>query len=132
MAFDTRRFIDPFKPADGPPPVELRAYVGWLLRGAWPVVLVACILSAFAGAVEIGSAWVLGAVVDKATEAGSDKAFSGESLTMILVALAFFVIARPVLMGVSSAVNTLFIMPNVFSLTVTAASLDLGAECDLL
>ena len=119
MPFDTRRFIDPFKRADGPPPVTLLAYVGWLLRGAWPVVSVACILAAIAGTVEIGAAWVLGAVIDKATTAGPDKAFQGESLTMILMAVAFFVVARPLLMGLSSAANTLFIMPNVWSLTLS-------------
>ncbi|GGE45657.1 multidrug ABC transporter ATPase [Primorskyibacter flagellatus] len=119
MPFDTRRFIDPFKPADGPPPVTLVPYIGWLLRGGWPVISAACILSVIAGVAEIGSAWVLGAVVDKATAAGPENAFTGESLSMILLAFAFFVIARPVMMGLSSATNTLFIMPNVFSLTLS-------------
>ena len=119
MPFDTNRIIDPFKRADGPPPVTLLAYVGWLLRGAWPVVLVACVLAAIAGTVEVGSAWVLGEVIDRATEAGPEGAFSGDSLAMILTAVAFFILARPVLMGLSSAANTLFIMPNVWSLTLS-------------
>ncbi|WP_136636118.1 ABC transporter ATP-binding protein [Pseudooceanicola onchidii] len=119
MPFDTTRFIDPFKRADGPPPVTLLAYANWLLRGAWPVVTVACVLAAIAGTVEVGSAWVLGAVIDRATEAGPDAAFTGDSLAMILFAVAFFILARPVLMGLSSAANTLFIMPNVWSLTLS-------------
>ena len=119
MPFDTSRFIDPFTPADGPPPATLMRYIGWLLRGAWPVISVACVLSAIAGTVEVGSAWILGAVIDRATAAGPDLAFTGESLTMILIALAFFMLARPVLMGLSSAANTLFIMPNVWSLTLS-------------
>lgn len=119
MRFDTRRFIDPFMPADGPPPVTLWAYARWMLRGAWPVVLVACVLSVIAGTVEIGSAWVLGAVIDRATDAGPERAFTGESLSMILLAFGFFIIARPVLMGLSSAANTLFLMPNIFSLTLS-------------
>ncbi|EAQ04030.1 ABC multidrug efflux pump, fused ATPase and inner membrane subunits [Pseudooceanicola batsensis HTCC2597] len=119
MPFDTKRFIDPFQRAEGPPPVTLVPYIGWLLKGAWPVILVAAFLSAIAGTVEIGSAWILGAVIDSATAAGPEQAFVGESLTMILLALLFFLLARPVLMGLSSAANTLFIMPNVFSLTLS-------------
>lgn len=119
MPFDTTRFIDPFQRADGPPPATLFPYIGWLLRGAWPVVLVACVLAAFAGTVEVGSAWILGLVIDRATEAGPEGAFSGESLTMILLAVAFFMLARPVLTALSSAANTLFIMPNVWSLTLS-------------
>ena len=119
MSFDTSRIIDPFQRADGPPPVTLLPFVGWLLRGAWPVVMVACLLAAIAGTVEVGSAWVLGAVIDKTTQAGPEAAFRGESLTMLGLALVFFVLARPVLMGLSSAANTLFIMPNVWSLTLS-------------
>lgn len=119
MPFDTTKFIDPFKPAVGPPPTTLMPYVGWILRGAWPVILVACFLSAIAGTVEIGSAWVLGAVIDGATKAGPEQAFSGDSLTFILMAFGFFIVARPLMMGISSAANTLFIMPNVFSLTLS-------------
>lgn len=119
MPFDTTRIIDPFKRAKGPPPVTLMAYIGWLLRGAWPAVVVAAVLAAIAGTVEVGSAWVLGAVIDRATEAGPEGAFTGESLSMIVIAVVFFLLARPVLMGISSAANTLFIMPNVFSLTLS-------------
>jgi ATP-binding cassette subfamily B protein len=119
MPIDTTRIIDPFKRAKGPPPVTLMAYIGWLLRGAWPAVVVAAVLAAIAGTVEVGSAWVLGAVIDRATEAGPEGVFTGESLSMIVIAVVFFLLARPVLMGISSAANTLFIMPNVFSLTLS-------------
>ena len=119
MPFDTKRVIDPFRPAEGPPPVTLIPYIGWLLRGAWPVIGVSAFLSALAGTMEIASAWVLGAVVDAATVSGPEQAFSGESLTMMLGALAFFILVRPFMMGLSSAANTLFIMPNVFSLTLS-------------
>jgi len=119
MRFDTRRLIDPFQPSDGPPPQTLGAYARWLLRGAWPMVLIASALAAIAGTVEVGAAWVLGAVIDRATEGGPEAAFVGESLAMILLALGFFVVARPILMGLSSAANTLFIMPNVSALTLS-------------
>ncbi|MGI3169751.1 ABC transporter ATP-binding protein [Pseudooceanicola sp. C21-150M6] len=119
MPFDTRRIIDPFQRADGPPPVTLIPYIGWLLRGGWPIISVSAVLSALAGMVEVGSAWVLGAVIDTATAAGPQQVFQGESLTIVVLAFAFFLLARPLLMGVSSAVNTLFIMPNVFTLTLS-------------
>ena len=112
MPFDTRRLIDPFKPAYGPPPVTLVPYIGWLLRGGWPVISVACMLSVIAGVAEIGSAWVLGAVVDKATAAGPENAFTGESLSMILIAFAFFVIA----VAASEAAVGLAILISLFRL----------------
>ncbi|WP_276717735.1 ABC transporter ATP-binding protein [Pseudooceanicola nitratireducens] len=113
------RLIDPFKPADGPPPTTLVPYINWMLKGAWPIVMIAVVLSALAGTVEVGSAWVLGAVIDSATQAGPDQVFQGESLVLILLALAFFTLARPVMMGLSSAANTLFLMPNIFSVTLS-------------
>ncbi|WP_407493903.1 ABC transporter ATP-binding protein [Pseudooceanicola sp. MF1-13] len=119
MRFDTRRLIDPFQRAKGAPPLTLGAYARWLLHGAWPMVLIASVLAAIAGTVEVGAAWVLGAVIDSATESGPEAAFSGESLAMIVLALVFFIVARPILMGLSSAANTLFIMPNVSALSLS-------------
>jgi len=51
--------IEPFQPADGPPPNTLGAFFRWALKGAWPVLFVAAGFSALAGAMEAVTAFLL-------------------------------------------------------------------------
>ena len=67
-------WIDAFRPANGPPPQNLRAFMGWCLSGAWPVLVLAALLSAGAGAMEAGTAYILGLVIDTVIAAGTDCA----------------------------------------------------------
>jgi ATP-binding cassette subfamily B protein len=53
-------WINPFIPAEGPPPQTLGAFMRWCLNGAWPVLWLAAFLSALAGAMEAGTAYSLG------------------------------------------------------------------------
>ena len=94
-------WINPFHPADGPPPQTLGAFMRWCLSGAWPVLWLAALLSAAAGAMEAGTAWILGKVIDATVSAGPERFFEGSSLVLVLGAVAFFLVARPVLFGLS-------------------------------
>ena len=58
--------IDAFRPAEGPPPRTLGAFFRWALSGSFPVLLVAGLVSASAGTLEVLSAIVLGYVIDTA------------------------------------------------------------------
>jgi ATP-binding cassette subfamily B protein len=58
--------IDAFRPADGPPPQRLWPFMHWSLKGSWPMLWVAGLLSGIAGATEVVSALILGWVVDAA------------------------------------------------------------------
>ncbi len=91
----------------------------WCLSGAWPVLWLAAFLSAAAGAMEAGTAWILGKVIDATVSAGPERFFEGSSLALVLGAVAFFLIARPVLFGLSSASNAIMVQPNVNPLVLS-------------
>ncbi|UOA13276.1 MULTISPECIES: ABC transporter ATP-binding protein [Sulfitobacter] len=112
-------WINPFHPADGPPPQTLGAFMRWCLSGAWPVLWLAALLSAAAGAMEAGTAWILGEVIDATVSAGPERFFEGSSLVLVLGAVAFFLVARPVLFGLSSASNAIMVQPNVNPLVLS-------------
>jgi ATP-binding cassette subfamily B protein len=106
-------WINPFIPAEGPPPQTLGAFMRWCLNGAWPVLWLAAFLSALAGAMEAGTAYILGLVIDGAISSGPEAFFDGQNLGLILGAVGFFIIARPILFGLSSASNAIMVQPNV-------------------
>ena len=106
-------WINPFAPAKGPPPQTLGAFVRWSLSGAWPVLFLAAFLAALAGALEAGTAWVLGLVIDATVSDGPEAFFDGRNIGLIMGAIAFFLIARPVLFGLSSSANSIIVGPNV-------------------
>ena len=112
-------WINPFRPADGPPPQTLWAFIRWCLAGAWPVLWLAAFLSAAAGAMEAGTAWILGKVIDATVSAGPERFFEGSSLVLVLGAIAFFLVARPVLFGLSSDSNAIMVQPNVNPLVLS-------------
>ncbi len=110
--------IQPFKDTDTPPPQTLGAFIRWALSGAWPMLFVAALFSATAGAMEAGTAWILGRVIDVATSAGPDAFLTGSNLWMILGAVAFFMLLRPALFGLSSLSNNYIVMPNITPLVL--------------
>ncbi|MEE4118372.1 MAG: ABC transporter ATP-binding protein [Paracoccaceae bacterium] len=112
------RLIDAFAPADGPPPRSLKAFLVWCLRGSFPVLLVAGLLSALVGTLEVISAFVLGRLIDTALASGA-QAFWVEHLPLILFAAAFFVLIRPVTFGLSAAANGIAVQPNVNPLVLS-------------
>ncbi|KHA50462.1 ABC transporter ATP-binding protein [Sulfitobacter geojensis] len=112
-------WINPFAKADGPPPQTLGAFIRWSLNGAWAVLFLAALLSALAGAMEAGTAWILGRVIDASISAGPEAFFDGRNIGLILGAIAFFLIARPVLFGLSSGANAIMVAPNVNPLVLS-------------
>jgi len=112
-------WIEPFARAGGPPPQRLFAFIRWCLSGAWAVLFLAMLLSALAGALEAGTAWILGRIIDSSISLGPEAFFDGRNLGLILGAIAFFLIARPVLFGLSSAANSVMVAPNVSALVLS-------------
>lgn len=112
-------WISPFSHAEGPPPRTLGAFIRWSLAGAWPVLFLAAFLSALAGVMEAGTAWILGRVIDASISAGPETFFDGRNIGLILGAVAFFLIARPVLFGLSSGANAIMVAPNVNPLVLS-------------
>jgi len=112
-------WIDAFRPAVGPPPQTLTAFLRWCLSGAWPMLGLASLCSALAGAMEAGTAYILGQVIDTANTSGPEMFFSTTNLAMIAGAIGFFVILRPLLFGLSAAANSIIVGPNVSPLVLS-------------
>lgn len=112
-------WIDAFKPADGPPPQTFAPFMGWCLSGAWPALFVAAFFSGAAGALEAGTALILGLVIDSTVASGRDAFFNGSNAAVLIGGIAFFLIARPVLFGLSSASNSVIVGPNVNPLVLS-------------
>ena len=111
--------IDSFKPAEGPPPQALGAFMRWCLSGAWPAMWLAAGFSAIAGALEAGTALILGMVIDATVALGPDGFFSVSNMWLVVGSLAFFLIARPVLFGLSAATNSIIVQPSVNPLVLS-------------
>jgi len=111
--------IAAFARAGGPPPQTLMPFIRWCLRGSWPALWFAAIVSALAGALEAGTALILGMVIDASVTLGPDGFFTVQNVGLILGALAFFLIARPLFFGISSATNSMVVQPNVNPLVLS-------------
>ncbi|WP_136443348.1 ABC transporter ATP-binding protein [Pacificoceanicola onchidii] len=111
-------WINHLAEADGPPPDTLWRFSMWAIRGAWPPLILASVFSVLGGMVEVSSAVILGWVVDGALSAGTETVFSSNVLLLIF-ALGFFIVLRPVLFGVNAYLQTQVTQPNVFSLILS-------------
>ncbi|MGR3761236.1 ABC transporter ATP-binding protein [Roseobacteraceae bacterium NS-SX3] len=111
--------IDAFQAAEGPPPQALGAFLRWCLSGAWPMLGLAALFSALAGGMEAGTAYILGLVIDTAITSGPGQFFAPGNLAVIAGALAFFLLLRPVLFGLSAASNSIIVGPNVNPLVLS-------------
>jgi ATP-binding cassette subfamily B protein len=107
--------VDPFTPADSPPPRTLWAFIKWCLRGTWPVLLIAATISALAGTMEAVTALLLGYVIDAAAST-SPAAFFTENAGLVALFVIFFLVMRPIAFGTSAAFNGIVIPPNIYPL----------------
>ena len=92
--------------------------MGWVLRGAFPAVLFALAVSVAVGATEVGSAVVVGWLIDLAQSRGPEGLLA-ESWPWLLAAAAFFLLLRPGLMGLGAALNALTLGPNLYPLVLS-------------
>ena len=110
--------IPPFLPADGPPPDRTWPFLGWALRGAWAGVLWATFWSALSGSLEAVSATLLGRVIDAANTATPATVWH-EHWLLFAGFLAFYLLARPVIFGLSTASQSIIIEPGLFPLILS-------------
>ncbi len=98
------RLIDPFTPAEGPPPRTLWAYGRWALRGSERATLILLILSTLAGLTEAFTAIFVGYVVDLAARADDPAMFFADNAVNLVLLALFFLTLRPLLMSMNGAV----------------------------
>ncbi|SMX41276.1 ABC transporter ATP-binding protein [Octadecabacter ascidiaceicola] len=106
--------IDSRKESNDPPPSTLVRFYNWALSGAWPIIGLAALFSAFSGATEVLAMYLLGQVVDIAA---STQPIS-ENLGVLILAVFLLLLVRPVLFGLSSAFQSVVLGPNLFTLVV--------------
>jgi ATP-binding cassette, subfamily B, bacterial len=105
--------IDPLSPAETPPPRKLLPFFRWALKGTYPSLSLSAVVWTFAGFLEVANALILGRLIDLAIATGPDTFFDTHMVFSIGV-FVFFVVLRPLVLGASSAVNFILIVPNVF------------------
>ncbi len=110
--------INAFAPADGDPPQRLMPFIRWCLKGAWPMLWLAGVISAVAGVTEVVSALILGWVIDAAVSSGP-SGFYAQNLGLIALFLGFYLLLRPLTFGISSASNSIIVGPNVLPLVLS-------------
>ncbi|PKP75782.1 MAG: multidrug ABC transporter ATP-binding protein [Alphaproteobacteria bacterium HGW-Alphaproteobacteria-6] len=111
--------IDAFRPADGPPPRTLAAFLLWCLAGSWGPLAVATALSALAGTMEVLTAWFLGRVIDATAGAGGAAGVLAREWPLLLTFALFMVVLRPLAFGLSAASNSVMVQPNLLPLTLS-------------
>ena len=110
--------IDPFARAQTPPPRTLGRFMGWALRGAWPVLIPAALFSILGGITEVIAAKLLGDAIDRALGSEASQIFGEHGLFLILC-VAFFILLRPAILGLSAYAQSVMMQPNVFNLILS-------------
>ena len=109
--------IDAFRHADGPPPKTLYAFFRWAVSGSEPVILVALVVSMVVGITEIFGSWLIGRIIDRVVDADATTVFA-DNAGLFLLTAAFFMVVRPIMMGVNSALNSLTVQANIYPLAL--------------
>ena len=107
--------IDPFRPADGPPPVSLMAFLNWGFRGSFKIILLGGLVSVLAGTLEVLSSLILGTVIDAALESNPSEFFATK-WALLAGVIAFFVLLRPVILGIAGILQSVVIGPAISNL----------------
>ncbi len=103
--------VDPYRPAQSPPPRTLGAFFRWALKGSFGVMAVAAIFAGAAGSLEALTALVLGHVIDLVVgRAPAD--FLDVQSGMLWLLIGFFIVLRPALMGITAMFNQYILAPN--------------------
>lgn len=110
--------IAPFAPADGPPPERLIPFMRWALKGSFGVITLGSFVSVVSGLIEVASALILGMVIDAALSGSVDTFFS-DNVGLILGVTFFFLVFRPVWLGLSGVMQSVVLAPQIYALILS-------------
>ena len=111
-------WIDHMAPADGPPPITLRGFFYWSLRGSFKVLALSGFTSILTGITEVSAVMMLGMLVDAAL-ASSSQSPLGDHLWLFGAGVLFFLVLRPIFFGIFSFMQTNVVTPNVSNLVLS-------------
>ncbi|MEM8538171.1 MAG: ABC transporter ATP-binding protein [Pseudomonadota bacterium] len=112
------RWINPFQRADGPPPNTLLAFMHWCMRGSGKVTIIAAVVSAIAGTLEVITALMLGWVIDAAVSA-EGGAFFDENVLLLGSVTLFFLVLRPIILGGAGVMQSVVVGPALGNLILS-------------
>ncbi len=110
--------FDPFARTDAPPPQTLWRFMAWCLNGSWAMLAVAALVAVAAGSIEVVVAILLGDVIDLALSSRPETLFADHA-GYFLWLVFLVVVLRPAVLGVSSAMQTVVIGPNINTLALS-------------
>ncbi len=110
--------IDPFAPADGPPPQALWPFVKWALSGSQKAIALTLAVTFTAGLSELVAASFTGRIID-GTAASGASGFWIQFWPLILFGIVFFLILRPILFAADAGVTSILLGPHLFPLVLS-------------
>ena len=113
--------IDPYAPAVGPPPRTLGRFFHWGIKGAYPVIAIASVFAGAVGSLEAFTAIILGVVIDAVLTSGPDR-FMADNFWLFATLVGFFMVLRPVLMGLGALFNMYVLGANVITMVLSRIS----------
>lgn len=111
--------IDPFAAADGKPPQAPVAFFFWTLRGAYPMMALASVLSLLVGMSEPFGAYILGQIIEELQAAYSTGDYSDVTQLLVVWVLGYFIIVRPILVAANMWVTNRELVPNLQPLVMS-------------
>ena len=111
------RLIQPFEPADGPPPQAILPFMRWALRGAERAILLAFSVTFVTGMSELVAARFTGWVIDQ-TAVAEQGAFWDTFWPVVVVGVAFFLVIRPLIFVMDAGVTSILLGPNLYPMVL--------------
>ncbi|ARE40642.1 ABC transporter, transmembrane ATP-binding protein [Rhodovulum sp. P5] len=112
------RLIDPFQPADGPPPPRLVSFARWALAGSGKALLITLAIVVTAGFAELVAARFTGWVIDAAAATGPG-AFWAPFWPLVVGGAVFFLVIRPVIFAADAGAGSIVLGPHLFPLILS-------------
>lgn len=112
------RLLDPYAPAEGPPPSAVGAFARWALRGAGPAMLAAAVIVVAAALTEVATAWYTGWAIDTA-EGGTPGDYWALFWPVLVGGAIFFLVIRPIVFAADAGVGSVLLGPHLFPLVMS-------------
>jgi len=103
--------IEPFAPANGPPPKTLFAFGRWLFAGAGKAITLAGIASVLIGLAEVMAAWLVGLIIARITVVGREAFLEGY-IWQLAGMVGFMLVLRPAVVLFHASINALAFNPG--------------------